>query len=93
MANGEFVFRFPLSVFRFWNGVVAATAPRMTPANPLCRQRTARQRAMLPDRVHRVLRAGRRETAAAGRAEQKSLGWRNCELVGANGQRQQTNDQ
>ena len=74
---------------------MAATAPRMAAANPFGRQRAARQRAVRLNRVHRVLRARRRETAAARRAEQESLRRRNRELIGANGQRNRrmTNDE
>ena len=55
--------------------VVSAAAPRMTTANPLHRQPPARHRALRADRVHRILRARRRETAAAGGAEEKNLCW------------------
>jgi len=47
----------------------SGVTPRMTTANPLHRQPPARHRAPRADRVHRILRAGRRETAAAGRSE------------------------
>ena len=41
---------------------------------------------MFADRVQRVLRAGRREVAAAGGAEKKDLRGRNRELINTNGQ-------
>ena len=64
MSNDEFFFR---------HRVMPAAAPRMTAANPLHRQPPARHRALRADRVHRILRARRRETAAAGGAEEKNL--------------------
>jgi hypothetical protein len=64
----------------------------MTTANPLYRQPPARQRAPRADRVHRILRARRRETAAAGGAEKKNLCRRNRQPTDANGEKQTMND-
>ena len=73
--------------------VVAAAAPRMAAANPLCRQNGAGHRAMFAQRVNGINRTRRREAAAGRRAKQKSLRRGERELVGANEQRQDANDE
>ena len=81
-------FRFPISGFCFCNRVVAATAPRMTAANPFRRQRASGKRAVQLQGVNRVLRAGRREPAAGVCAEQKNLRRRNRPAINADSKNQ-----
>jgi len=60
----------------------------MTTANPFRREPASRNRAALTNRVRRVLRTGRRKTAACRRAEQKNLRGRNRPAINANQENQ-----
>jgi len=79
MRNAEFLFR---------RRIMSAIAPGMTAADPFDGQPAAPQRTPRSDGVHRILRATRRETAAAPGSEQKDQHRRNRPAVGANGKNQ-----
>ena len=78
-ANSERYFR---------HRVMPAITPRMTAADAIRRQRASSQNAARLNCLDRILRTGRRETAAAGRAEQKELRRRNRPAVRADGKNQ-----
>ena len=65
--------------------VVAATAPRMTAADPFRGEITARDGTVQADGFNRVLRTGGRETAAARGTKEKKLRGRNRPAIRADG--------
>jgi hypothetical protein len=67
---------------------MAAFAPRMTTANPFCRESAAGDCAMAANCFNCVLRTSRRETATAGRTKEKNLRGRNRPAIRADGENQ-----
>jgi hypothetical protein len=73
----------------FWRSrIVAASAPRMTAANPFAGQPDAGNGSVRMNDIHRILRARWRETATAGRTKQENLHWRKRPAINADGKNQ-----
>lgn len=88
MFGGDADFRFPISDFYLWHGVVAATAPWMTTADSFYCEITANERAVRANGFHGVLRTGGGEAAATGGAKEKKLRGRNRPAIRTEGEHQ-----